>query len=432
MEGFGKIGRGVTRRGFLKTGAGGVAYAALAQALVGCGSSDSIGSGGGGSCGPGRLCELGPLQAPDENGLMLPAGFQSRVIATANRRVGNTLRLWHTDPDGGATYPTDDGGWIYVSNREFLPGGVNAIRFDPNGEIIDAYNILNGLLTRINCAGGVTPWGTWMSCEEYDLGIVWECDPYGREAAQARRALGTFSHEAIAVDPATNIIYETEDQSDGRFYRFIPDSPNVGGRPDLSSGTLQAMRVLIDEDTLNSSNKAVTSVPFAVDWLDVPNPNPVLGGVLVGTPTRQQLPESTRFRGGEGIWYHQGIIYFTTKSDRRVWAHDIAAQTVKVIYDDDWFEDPILDSVDNIVVTPGGDVVVVEDKTGEQDVVAIAPDGGIIHMVRQTGHPNSELTGPAFSPDGRHFYFSSQRGATASGPGIGGVTYCVTGDWYRL
>lgn len=142
------------------------------------------------------------------------------------------------------------------------------------------------------------------------------------------------------------------------------------------------------------------------------------------------MPESTRFRGGEGIWYHNGQIFFTTKSDRRVWAHDIASESVRVIYDDDWFEDPILDSVDNIVVTPGGDVVVAEDKTGEQDMVAIRPNGELVHMLRLTGHDASELTGPAFSPDGRHFFFNSQRGTSASGPGQGGITYRVSGPWF--
>jgi secreted PhoX family phosphatase len=420
----------LSRRRLLQGTVASVSVAAFAQALSGCSSSDrAIQTGTGGGNGP-SLARLGPLQPPDENGLMLPEGFTATAIATANELVPGTNLLWHTDPDGGATYATDDGGWIYVNNREFLPGGVDALRFNAEGEVIDGYNILSGLLSRINCAGGVTPWKTWLSGEEYDLGLLWECDPFGNEAAQPLRALGTFTHEAAAVDPATNIVYETEDESDGRFYRFIPDSPNVGGRPDLSGGRLQVMRVLIDADTLASPDRSVTGQPFAVDWLDVPDPNPVLGGVLVGTPTREQLPESTRFRGGEGIWYHNGQIFFTTKGDRRVWSHDIASESIRVIYDDDWFEEPILDAVDNIVVTPGGDVVVAEDKTGEQDMVAIRPNGEILHMLRLTGHDASELTGPAFSPDGRHFFFNSQRGTNASGPGLGGITYRVTGPWF--
>lgn len=419
----------LSRRRVLQGTAAGLSYVALGQALTGCGSDGGMDTGTGGGNGP-SLARLGPLQAPDGNGLMLPEGFTAVAIAEANRLVPNTNLLWHTDPDGGATYATDDGGWIYVCNREFLPGGVNALRFNAAGEIVDGYNILSGARSRINCAGGITPWNTWLSGEEYGLGNIWECDPFGQESATRLRALGTFSHEAAAVDPATNIVYETEDEGDGRFYRFVPDTPNVGGRPDLTSGRLQVMQVLIDAETLDSDDRAVTSVPFAVEWLDVPNPNPVLGGVLTGTATRLQVPESTAFDGGEGIWYHNGQIYFATKGDRRIWAHDIADGTVRVIYDDNWYEEPILDSVDNIVVTPGGDVVVVEDKSGEQDVVAIRPNGELVHLLRLTGHEASELTGPAFSPDGRHFFVNSQRGTRASLPGVGGVTFQITGDWF--
>ena len=221
-----------SRRDVLRAGVHGLGLLVLGRALAGCGGD---GSGSSGTGARGQFSSIGPLGAPDANGLRIPPGFTSRVIAQANRPVGNSLFLWHTDPDGGAVYPHPQGGWVYVSNREFLPGGVDAIRFDAQGEIIDAYNILPGLLTRINCGGGVAPWGTWMSCEEWDGGNVWECDPFGAALPQLHLPLGSFSHEALAVDPVTHILYLTEDQGDGRFYRFVPDSPNVGARPDLSS-----------------------------------------------------------------------------------------------------------------------------------------------------------------------------------------------------
>lgn len=417
----------LSRRQLLTGGARGVAYLALAKALSACGGSDFAGDGASGA--KGRLGNLGPLGEPLDIGIRIPEGFTARVLAEANRVVPNTNLLWHTDPDGGATYKTEDGGWIYVSNREFLPGGVNALRFNSEGEVVDGYNILAGLFSSINCGGGISPWNTWFSGEEHLLGHIWECDPFGKERAQMLGALGTFKHEAAAVDPRTNYVYETEDESDGRFYRFIPDTPNVGGRADLRSGKLQVMQVQIPQEEVNVPGLLG---PVAVQWLDVPRPNPFLGGVLTGNPTRTQVPASTAFRGGEGIWYHDGVIYFSTKGDRRIWAHDTARQTLECIYDDDLFPEPILDSVDNIVVTPGGDLVIVEDKSeANQQAVAIAADGRIFPLIELAGQEGSEVTGPAFSPDGRHFYFSSQRGPKANGvTGFAGITYVVSGPWF--
>ena len=121
----------------------------------------------------------GPLGAPDANGLMLPPGFSSRELARGLSQVAGYP--WPVFPDGQATFSTTDGGWILVTNSESLApagAGTSAIRFGPDGAIASAYRILGG--TNLNCAGGPTPWGTWLSCEEHDAGLVWECDPAGK------------------------------------------------------------------------------------------------------------------------------------------------------------------------------------------------------------------------------------------------------------
>ena len=106
---------------------------------------------------------LGPLGPADANGLMLPEGFTSRVIARSGEEpVPGAGYIWHDSPDGGAVFPVDDGGWVYTSNSEiFQPrglAGAGALRFDDGGNLISAYSILQN--TSANCAGGSTPWGT--------------------------------------------------------------------------------------------------------------------------------------------------------------------------------------------------------------------------------------------------------------------------------
>ncbi len=176
----------------------------------------------------------GALAAPDANGIRLPAGFTSRVVARSGRTVTGTSYTWHNAPDGGACY-ADGTGWIYVSNSEINPsGGASAVRFSSTGTITSAYRILSG--TRQNCAGGRTPWNTWLSCEEVSLGYVYETDPWGTNAATQRPAMGRFKHEAAAADPVRKVVYLTEDETNGRLYRFVPTTWG-----DLSAGTLQVL-----------------------------------------------------------------------------------------------------------------------------------------------------------------------------------------------
>ncbi len=343
----------------------------------------------------------GPLQSADTLGIQLPVGFTSRMVARSRQAVTGTTYTWHDAPDGGACFAAG-AGWIYVSNSEITPGGgASAIRFDADGSVASAYQILSG--ARQNCAGGATPWETWLSCEEVSRGYVYETDPTGGANALRRDAMGRFKHEAAACDPTRQVIYLTEDERDGCLYRFRPMTWG-----DLSAGTLE---VLVAGNA--------TSGP--VSWAGVPDPD--------GWPryTRYQVSGTKRFNGGEGCWYADGTCWFTTKGDNRVWAYDAVNERIDLAYDDSLVSGPApLTGVDNITGSAGGDLYVAEDG-GNMEINIITPDEVVAPFLRITGQSRSEICGPAFSPDGTRFYFSSQRGA--SGWSSGGITYEVRGPF---
>ena len=288
-----------TRREFIGVGVGAVAIAGLGAGFWG----DVLGAAGSAARSPRR--GYGPRGPANEHGLRLPEGFRSRLIARGGEPVQGTGYRWHEASDGMACFPAADHGWILVSNSETLVGGASAVRFDADGRARSAYRILDG--TTQNCSGGGTPWGTWLSCEEVMGGLVWACDPSGERRALSRPAMGTFKHEAAAVDPRGRRIYLTEDLIDGGLYRFAPHEWH-----DLSSGLLEI---------------ATVAPGGAVTWTEVPDP------AARRAQTRDQVRGSTRFKRAEGIWHDDGVVYASTKGDHRVHAYDIERERIEVIYD---------------------------------------------------------------------------------------------------
>lgn len=349
---------------------------------------------------------------------ILPAGFTSRLVATTGQPVGQTSFLWVGQPDGATTFATRGGGWIYAANSEVngTGGGAASIRFDRHGDIIDAYRILEG--TKWNGAGSATPWGTWLSGEEFRQGHVWECDPFRPGQGVQRPLLGTFPHEASVVDLATGWVYLTEDYSTGRLYRFKPRSYG-----DLSRGVLQAAK-------LNAAGNAVS-------WVDVSPDSP------------ERSKATTEFNRGEGAWFSAGYLVFSTTGDNRVWALNTATNAIEVIYDAAVLGDaaPLRDP-DNITAHPtSGDLFVGEDDDDLQLVLLANGNPRVaVPFLQLIGHANgekgspgqdenvvtssswaqvSEITGLAFTPDGRRLYVTSQRGTD----GINGMTFEISGPF---
>jgi len=373
----------VSRRNFLRLGTGAFVTVGLACNMPGC------------------------TMLPDpetETRIRVPEGFEPRIVARSGHRTcDGSDYIWHPSPDGGACFDAGDGGWVYVSNRETLSaGGVGALRFDANGTIIDSYEILGE--GRMNCSGGPTPWGSWLSCEEVSGGRVWECDPFNRWPAVARERLGLFEHEAACVDPLSRQIYLTEDRRSGRLYRFTPDDAMAGPAPDLDAGILEV--AIVSGGT--------------VSWAEIPDPSGL------SMPLRHQVENSTGFAGGEGIDIFDRYLRFTTKYDNRIWEINLADDSIRVLHR----LEGLMHDVDDLTHTPTGGYLVAEDGSQMRILYFAGEAAAPVLLAQLPEHRESEITGLAFDPGGTRLYFSSQRGST--GGDQHGLSFEVRGDFSSL
>ena len=416
----------------------------------------------------------GPL-IEDPNGMLdLPRGFSYKILSREGTVRPDGLKT-PSRFDGMGAFSDRDGGSRLVRNHECSPTATIKVvapperTYDPGGAggtstlVVDRHNhatkefvSLGG--TAINCSGGITPWRTWLTCEETELkagdpagytkdhGFIFEVDPYDdrrNDNPTPLKAMGRFQHEAVAIDPATGIVYETEDAFIaplGGFYRFLPNRPRGGWGSLRAGGELQAMYIpgLPDLSVVQEAGAEFGGV----QWIKVPDPLATTESVRAQDyGSRSPVATSSRAAGGAT---RDRCVYFVSSfartelgpkvnHDGQVWRFDPRKKTLRleVIFTrpKPGSDDPEFDAPDNITMSPYGGLMMCEDGLGEQHILGTTEDGEVFKFARNrvnNGTPEDpefgELAGAGFSADGRTMFFNVY---------TPGITYAITGPWRR-
>lgn len=420
----------------------------------------------------------GPLQKDPDGILNLPKGFSYKIISQKGDKMNDGLFLPGA-ADGMGAFRGRRGRTIVVRNHEIGPDALEDGGFGPNNELVTSlregqfYDYGKGVLPALggtttfvfdeksgklekqymslagtirNCAGGITPWNSWLTCEEStvrtgayegraekDHGYVFEVPASEKISLTSPvpiTAMGRFNHEAVAVDPGTGIVYLTEDRGDGILYRYIP---TTRGKL-IKGGKLQALAVFGEKsrDTRNWADQESPEFPLMtaldVEWVDIENvDSPEDDLRLQGFDKRAAV-----FARGEGIWFGDKELYFACTNGGKNGAGQIFRYTPSKFEGTPGetkspgklalFAEPndkeILKSCDNLAVAPWGDVVICEDDS-HPFVVGITPQGDYYQLAENVGF-ESEFAGGVFSPSGKTFFVNIQK------PGI---TVAITGPW---
>ncbi|MFF7263687.1 alkaline phosphatase PhoX [Streptomyces sp. NPDC008159] len=421
----------------------------------------------------------GPLVPDPEGILALPAGFTYKILTYSGRTRLESGEFTPGKHDGTAAFPGPRGTTLLVNNHELkgpranwphpvplteglvydpaASGGCTVVEVRPDGRVAEWVGIAG---TSTNCAGGSTPWGTWLTCEENsdragvngmtkDHGYVFEVDPCDRRANRDPKPLkffGRYDHEAVVIDPKRGHAYLTEDAAgpNGLFYRWTPPKGfSYGPRRFRAladdAGVLQAPKCYDSGgrfvDDLSRATRIGTV--YGVDWIDVPDRDARTVAV------RKQFDEITRARKLEGMWWGDGGAYIVSSyaraespgaaHDGQVWFYDPKRRTLtlKVLLgvNPDPSADGALDGPDNITVSPYGGIVLAEDGEGVQHLFGATDSGRTYPIARndlnigtEEEPEYSEFAGVTFSPDGKTLYANIQ---------TPGILLAITGPWKR-
>ena len=428
---------GIGRRAFLRGTGTGAALALSALMIAPAYVQSPLGRGAPAAGG------YGPLEPAPGGELLLPAGFGYVAFG----RTGEIMSDGRPTPgshDGMAAFDAGDGRVRLVRNHErgagpafadpaYDPaagGGTTSLVFDSNAmELVDARASLAGTIR--NCAGGPTPGGSWLTCEEtftardvpFPHGYVFEVPATADTPVTPvpLTEMGRFVHEAVAVDPRTGIVYETEDQGSCGTYRFVPND-----RDDLTRGGVLEMLAIKDRPQYDASTGQQVGTPLPVEWVRIDDPDPASSDELA-VFDQGFVKGGAVFSRLEGAWWGDRSVFLVSTSGGdlgagQVWEYTPRGNSggrLRLAFEST--DRNQLERPDNITVSPRtGGLVLCENGSGKDLVRGVSTRGEIFPFCEVNGATTSEWAGATFSPDGRVLFVNLQSP---------GVSYAITGPW---